>query len=1213
MKPIAFLLALLPATFAYGQITVVTSAADAGAGSLREAITLANGNSGADTITFDTTAMGGTTLALVSSLPDLSDDSTVIRGVSGSFGEPRILIDGQALSGVSTLLLTGNSCEVQSVAFVGNSTSGTAIAVTGWANVIRNCHIGVDRSGMTAIPNSVGILLQNGGGNTVGPGNVIAGNTDEGILVADSRDNLILGNIIGRSKDMTLAVGNATAGISISGDGHANRVGDGTYAGRNVIGSNGVGVRISGSDSNAISGNLIGVFVSGDAANTEGIRLENGASHTTIGGTTVPARNIISANTSTGLVVDGSSTRGTKIVGNWIGTDTTGTTARANQTGVLLQHARASLVGGSAAGEGNVISGNLNHGILLMNSDSNTIRGNFIGTTFSGLQALPNQGSGIVVSGGASTNLIGGRGASERNVISGNATHGLSLTGAGSDRNRIIGNHIGVGADGLTALGNAQTGVEFNFGASDDSVAYNTIAHHETAISFEDAATDSNIHYANSIFSNNEGVSIQSGAQGGIVPPTLQVVTLDTVVQGTSIPGAIIQIYADSSDQGRTLIDTTIADASGHWSKKIHVSPTPFATALQQSGLNVSAFSTPFKSFVGPIGASIATLDFGGVPVGSSDTLTIRIFSLSDAVAVGGQSLDVPGEFEILTSFSLPDTLRVGDTMSVAIRFAPGTFGVRTNRWNVVNASSISPFLLDLSGTGLAGSLSSVDTIWVDTTIVGDQRLFPVVVKAAGAPVQITAASTQSPIFGIPSLPALPYTVQPVSTDSLVVWLSFVPDKSGLLGDTLTIVSNSPAGNRYVILRGIGSPNAQPLAFAIQPVSASGITKFRRPTLTWTRAVDPNADTITYTIQIAKAPDFVALVQQMTTLDTFVTVLAPLDTSGAYYWRVIASDNKGATSTSQTLFFRVDAIWPSGSIYLLPSTILPSHVAIYVDANEALGGATVLILYRDANGVRTDSIDAVMEEIDHSAGLYHAAYSARVSGTMQVIVDMMDSAGNIAAASRAFTFAQLSKTRSMTTTDGKAHVEVVPNLRSGFAILSTVEMDTMYRVDVQSGVSLAGELRMHFSEEECREVGWQDPTRIGIYRMENGQRVFVGGSGKSGVVSAQIHKAGQYVLGYDASRTIVPKTFQIENYPNPFNPGTTLRVSLPNESDVKVSIHNILGQQIRLLSRGPLPAGLHTWYWDGRNQQGDLSASGIYFAKVRALGRESVHRMILLK
>ncbi|MGQ9559868.1 MAG: T9SS type A sorting domain-containing protein [Candidatus Oleimicrobiaceae bacterium] len=98
-------------------------------------------------------------------------------------------------------------------------------------------------------------------------------------------------------------------------------------------------------------------------------------------------------------------------------------------------------------------------------------------------------------------------------------------------------------------------------------------------------------------------------------------------------------------------------------------------------------------------------------------------------------------------------------------------------------------------------------------------------------------------------------------------------------------------------------------------------------------------------------------------------------------------------------------------------------------------------------------------------------------------------------------------------------------------------------------------------------------------------------------------------VGVSENALTLPTRFELtQNYPNPFNPTTTFRLSLPKKSEVKVTVYNMLGQRVEELFHGYLPAGVHSFHFDGRN-----CASGVYFYRVEAGEFVAVKRMVLVK
>lgn len=225
----------------------------------------------------------------------------------------------------------------------------------------------------------------------------------------------------------------------------------------------GSGIMVYLNSGNVIQGNYLGTDITGrsNAPNTQADIYLLDSADNLIGGTTAAARNVIAGQSQAGIYLEGSAARGNVIMGNFIGTDVTGTTAVGSlHNGVLLFHAPGNTIGGTTAAARNVISGNMQSGVYIFgaNAAANVVQGNFIGTDVTGLSRITNLSDGITIW-GASSNLIGGAVPGAGNVISGNGEHGVFLGGTNTFANVIAGNLIGLSAPGTSGLGNGFSGV----------------------------------------------------------------------------------------------------------------------------------------------------------------------------------------------------------------------------------------------------------------------------------------------------------------------------------------------------------------------------------------------------------------------------------------------------------------------------------------------------------------------------------------------------------------------------------------------------------------------------------------------------------------------------------------------------------------------------------------------------------------------------------
>jgi 5-hydroxyisourate hydrolase-like protein (transthyretin family) len=86
-----------------------------------------------------------------------------------------------------------------------------------------------------------------------------------------------------------------------------------------------------------------------------------------------------------------------------------------------------------------------------------------------------------------------------------------------------------------------------------------------------------------------------------------------------------------------------------------------------------------------------------------------------------------------------------------------------------------------------------------------------------------------------------------------------------------------------------------------------------------------------------------------------------------------------------------------------------------------------------------------------------------------------------------------------------------------------------------------------------------------------------------------------------------------QNWPNPFNPTTTIGFTLEKAGNHELVVYDITGSVVKVLSKGQLSAGIHTVQWDGTNSRGKKVSSGTYFYRLRAGSREMTHKMILMR
>ncbi|WP_176521785.1 T9SS type A sorting domain-containing protein [Longimonas halophila] len=338
-------------------------------------------------------------------------------------------------------------------------------------NTVVDNLIGTSPDGTSDMGNFFEGVLTNGAiGTLIGvdsngnfSGNVISGNGRAGVSIV-SGGATIQANNIGTNESGDASLSNDGNGVELSNGTSGVLVG-GTMAGAgNVISANvGHGVLItgSGSTSNVVQGNNIGTNAAGDVPlgnALDGVRVENGASDATIGGTASGAENVIADNENE-IYIDASSN---DVQGNFIGTNANGDDLGSGFNAIDIDSGSNNFIGGSTSGAGNVIGFTLTNSVSVSGTN-NVVRGNFIGTNPNG-DSLPTTGTAVRLFG--SGHVVGGTSAGEGNTIT-NSSFGVGIsTGTG---HTIRGNRI---------FDNSQLGIDFNrdgvtgndAGDSDDGV-----------------------------------------------------------------------------------------------------------------------------------------------------------------------------------------------------------------------------------------------------------------------------------------------------------------------------------------------------------------------------------------------------------------------------------------------------------------------------------------------------------------------------------------------------------------------------------------------------------------------------------------------------------------------------------------------------------------------------------------------------------------------
>lgn len=428
------------------------------------------------------------------------------------------------------------------------------------------------------------------------------------------------------------------------------------------------------------------------------------------------------------MIFSGDSSAHVTLLHNYIGTD--GTNALGNEVGVLIFGGKYAEVGGPAAADRNIISGNHTNVELIGSSsglgtsaDHNSVRGNYIGLDATGSSVITGSAVGIlflsVLGNGASNNSI------LFNVIAGGNTADIQIQTAENDGNAIQGNLIGTNAAGTATLGDyvgvaIQAGDNNIVGGNTDIGKRNLISGMsesaiavtggtgtiiaENVLGMNFAGTSSLPNAGKGIYANNTDLQIARNwiAGSGLGVWLESSVTLNAGSENNCLAGNSPGFKNDTGSLA-TFEQNWWGAASG---------PSGAGSGSGDS-VSTDVDFTPWATTPQPICApaayiGIASLDFGNQLAGTSAILPVTVLNrgpaplhLSSLGAPGLPFLVIPGS----STCSTATPLAFGTTCDIAVQFTPTTTGASARSLILLSDSNPVPAALPLTGTGIGTQL----------------------------------------------------------------------------------------------------------------------------------------------------------------------------------------------------------------------------------------------------------------------------------------------------------------------------------------------------------------------------------------------------------------------------------------------------------------------------------------------------------------------------
>ncbi len=805
---------------------VVTSPGDdSGTDSLRWAIEQANASGSASVIDFDLGTQEPVKIQLASPLPLISVP-VVIDGTTepGYSGTPLVELDGSKLTGGGNdgLVLTAGGNVVRGLAIGGFSDSAIVLETPdgsptagGGGNAIASDYLGLAPSGVAAIPNGRGLTILGSSNNTIGVGeagggDVISGNSGDGIVIEDGRNgstqNLIAGNLIGTDWTGQVAAGNGHAGIEIDGLlSGGNTIGAPGGAFRNVIsGNGGPGIEVGdGAAGTAIQANLVGLAADGRTPlgnQGDGILLDD-APQTMVGGTDIGEGNVISANQDNGIET-ASDTNGLWVAGNFIGTDAAGQLKLGNVENGIALATSSNLIGGTAAGAANTIEYN---GTGLVGAGVQLI-GQVVQDTILSNSIFANNGLGINLGSGPTPNHLPGTAGPN------DYQNYPSLGSARSD-----GSSLAV-AGSLDAAPNTGYLVQFFSSPQGDRSGY---GQGKTLVGAMNVATDAQGH---ATFNTTLPGSVPAG---GVLAATATDASGNTsefsadlviqgeirlVVSGSATPnpvlaGSDVTYTIDVANQG-------LADAQG-------------VTLNDQLPAGVTVVSvTPSQGFVVPeMTGGTVSVDLGTIAAGSSATVTLVVQtgagSAGTIVDKAGATCQESDPNNPAPPIAIPVVVETDADVSVSLAESPSpalaggelTYTMTVADHGPDRAPAVVASMPMAAGLSFVSATSDVGNVALSNGQVvadlgdmasGSQAVVTIVLRASAAgTVTETAAVSSDTINPNPAdeISSVTTTVEPAADLAVGVSAGSLVAATGVALDyTLTVTNNGPSDASGVIL-----------------------------------------------------------------------------------------------------------------------------------------------------------------------------------------------------------------------------------------------------------------------------------------------------------------------------------------------------------------------------------------------------------------------------
>lgn len=407
-------------------------------------------------------------------------------------------------------------------------------------------------------------------------------------------------------------------------------------------------------------------------------------------------------------------------------------------------------------------------------------------------------------------------------------------------------------------------------------------------------------------------------------------------------------------------------------------------------------------------------------------------------------------------------------------------------------------------------------------------------------------------------------------------------------------------------------PNKKPAATTILSLQSDSA----QATLRWLKTND--SDFLRYRIFAGTSPNPTTQVDSVSTQADTVQTIFNLTNGQMYYFAVSVVDVDGLVSRlSNEVSVVVNPIALNLVTALYQNSILPQYVNVVVNTNIALINSPSVRVWRT-----NDTTTVALSSLPGTTNTYSGSYQLKQSGTYTIQTRGISFRNQDSTKLRYLTatLAKPSSDNRLTTEDG-ASVLMIPG--------SAVTTDMFFTCSIEKNeeaeriyafgpdINYTAPLQLQFKLPALTN---EQPKKWFILREENGQWIKLESHvlANENIIRTNTSSLGRFKLQYDPTsgdESLIVKSFDLkQNFPNPFNPETTIAFTLENNSDrLTLAVYNALGQKIKTLWDGPKTSGYHRVTWDGTNETGQRVSTGIYIYRVNTGKSVFSKKMLLIK